>query len=117
MSFRAYDLLNIVKDFGKTLTLRKHTVGTYDADTGTMTNASTTDYSVSGYFFNYDLGILGEDDIRRGRRQCVIAALGLSVSPDSDDQLIGTDDTVNITQVRTFYSGSTALCYIVEVEE
>lgn len=117
MSFRAYDLLNIVNDFGKTLTLRKHTIGTYDADTGTMTSASTTDYSVSGYFFNYDLGILGADDIRRGRRQCVIAALGLSVTPDTDDQLLGTDDTVNITRVRTFYSGSSVLCYIVEVEE
>ena len=44
MSFRAYDLLNLVNDFGETLTLRQVTTdGTYDPATGSVSGSATTD--------------------------------------------------------------------------
>ena len=118
MSFRSYDLFKLAEDFGQTLTLRKaSTQGTYDTATGTLSGSATTDYSVTGYFFNYDTGLLDANDIRRSRRRCLIPALGLTVEPDDEDQIIGNGDTVSIIQVTTMFSGATKIGYICEVSE
>ena len=59
MSFRSFDLLNLVRDFGETLTLRKvTTAGTYNPATGAIDNSATTDYNVTGYLYNYNAGAL-----------------------------------------------------------
>jgi hypothetical protein len=116
--FRSYDLLKLVQDHGQELTLRKTTVsGTYDPATGTISGATTEDYTVDGYFFNFSTGLPIGDEIRRGSRRCVIPALGLSVEPDDEDQIIGQGDTVSIVRVNTIYSGGTAVCYVCEVSE
>jgi hypothetical protein len=107
MSFNASDLLKLVQDFGETLTLRKVTTGgTYDASTGT-----------TGYFYNLAEGISDLNQTRRGRRACVIPAKGLSATPDDEDQILGNGDTVNITTVRTIFSGGQAVCYLCETFE
>ena len=119
MSFRSFDLYNLVNDFGQTVTLRKTTSGgTYNPATGEVDSATTADYSVTAYFYNYDRGIIANvDQVRRGTRKCVISAVGLSVEPDDEDQLVGVDDTVNITRVTVIFSGTTKLCYICDVSE
>ena len=56
MSFRSFDLLNLVRDFGSDVTLRKtSTAGTYNPATGAVDGAATTDYTVSSYFFNFSV--------------------------------------------------------------
>ncbi len=118
MSFNASDLLKLVQDFGETLTLRKVTTGgTYNASTGTVSGSSTTDYSFTGYFYNLAEGISDLNQTRRGRRACVIPAKGLSATPDDEDQILGNGDTVNITTVRTIFSGGQAVCYLCETFE
>ena len=58
MSFRSFDLLNLVRDFGSDVTLRKtSTAGTYNPATGAVDGAATTDYTVSSYFFNFSVGL------------------------------------------------------------
>jgi hypothetical protein len=119
MSFRSFDLYNLVNDYGQTATLRKTTSGgNYNPATGEVDAAETTDYTVTLYFYNYDRGVIANvDDVRRGTRKCVISAVGLTVEPDDEDQLVGVDDTVNITRVTVIYSGTTKLCYICDVSE
>lgn len=118
MSFNASDLLKLVQDFGETLTLRKVTTGgTYNASTGTVSGSSTTDYSFTGYFYNLAEGISDLSQTRRGRRACVIPAKGLSATPDDEDQILGNGDAVNITTVRTIFSGGQAVCYLCETFE
>jgi hypothetical protein len=115
MSFRSYDLFNLVRDFGEVLTLRKVTTdGSYSPATGSVSGSVTTDYSVLGYFYNYET--LNVDQIRRGTRKCVISALS-NVQPDEDDQLLGNGDAVSIVAVSTIFSGGVAICYICHVEE
>jgi hypothetical protein len=115
MSFRSFDLLNLVRDFGEDLTLRKVTTsGSYNPATGQVDSSATTDYSVTGYFYNYET--LNVDQIRKGTRKCVISALEGYI-PDEDDQLIGNGDTVVITAVTTIFSDGNAVCYICHVEE
>ena len=57
MSFRPFDLLNLVRDFGSDVILRKtSTSGTYNPATGVVDGSATTDHTVSTYFFNFSLG-------------------------------------------------------------
>ena len=116
MSFRAYDLYNLVNDFGEELTLKKLTTeGSYNPATGSVSGSATTDYTVTGYFYNYET--LSVDQIVNGRRKCLISAVGLSVVPDEDDILVGNGDEVTISSVTTIFSAGTALCYVCHVEE
>jgi len=115
MSFRSFDLFNLVRDFGEDLTLRKVTSdGSYNPATGSVSGSATTDYSVLGYFYNYET--LNVDQIRKGTRKCVISALS-NVEPDEDDQLLGNGDTVVIDAVSTIFSDGVAICYICHVKE
>ncbi len=122
MSFRPFDMLNLVNRFGEPLTLNKLTTsGTYDPATGSVTGSANTVYSFTGYFYNYEnvsSGILS--DVRRGSRKCLISASSLAsgrVSPDDEDQIAGNGDIVNILSVTTVFSSGVALCYLCDVRE
>ena len=87
MSFRSYDLLTLVRDFGEPLTLRKLTTdGTYNPATGSVSGSATTDYDFTGYFYNYE--VTSVDQIRKGTRKCVIPALAFVVEPDDEDLIV-----------------------------
>ena len=118
MSFRSFDLLNLVRDFGSDVILRKtSTAGTYNPATGTVDGAATTDYTVSSYFFNFSVGLPIGDEVRRGSSRCIIPALGLAVVPDDEDKVIGLGNTYEIVSVQTFYSDGVAICYVCEVRD
>jgi len=118
MSFRSADLLNLVRDYGSTITLRKLTdAGTYNPATGSISDSETTDYPVIGYFFTFSAGLPTGDEIRRGTSRCVLPASGLAVVPNDEDQIVGLGNTYNIVTVQTIYSDGAAVCYICEVRE
>jgi hypothetical protein len=115
MSFRSFDLYNLLRDFGQDITLRKVTTdGTYNPSTGSVSSSATTDYTVTGYFYNYDN--MNIDQVVRGKRKCLISALD-GVEPDTQDIIIGSGDKVSISSVTTIFSNGGAVCYICHVEE
>lgn len=117
--FRSGDLYRLVNDHGQSLTLRKVTTeGAYDPATGSRSGEATTDYTILGYFYNYSLGLTGNtDEIVRGQRKLLIAAQGLSITPDDEDLILGNGDTVKVTSVTTLFSGGIALCHMCSVQE
>lgn len=118
MSFRSYDLLKLVRDYGQALTLKKKTVeGSYNPSTGSVSGAVVTDYPFTGYFFNFVAGLPSGDELRRGKRRCIVPALGLAVAPDDEDFITGQGDAVKIVNVTTIFSGSSPVCYICELAE
>jgi len=119
MSFRSFDMLNLIRDFGETLTLRKvTTAGDYNPATGAIDNSASTDYSITAYLYNYNAGVIaGNDEVVRGTRKCVISALGLAAVPDFDDLIVGSGDTVKIKSVMSLFSAGTAVGYICDVGE
>jgi len=117
MAFRAYDVLKLVEEHGEDLTLRKIVYGSYDPQTSLSSSSSVDTHSITGYFYTYNLGVIDPENFVRGGRKCVIAALGLAVSPDTDDEITGNGNKVHITNVLTLYSGGQALCYICDVSE
>jgi len=118
MTFRSFDILKLVEDFGQALVLRKTTTeGTYDPALGVVTGAVTTDFNFKGYFSNFTNSIPNNEEVRRGTRRCIIPALGFAVEPDDEDLVLGQGDAVAIVRVSTVYSSGTAVCYICEVQE
>lgn len=116
MSFRAFDLLNLVRDFGEPLTFRQVTTdGTYDPVTGTVAGVVTTDTIFTGYLYDYVSKSASE--VLRGSRKCVIPSLGFAPEPQPDDLILGSGDTVKISRVVTLFSAGTSICYICDVEE
>ena len=116
MSFRPYDLLNLVRDFGEALTLRQITTdGTYDPATGSVGGSATTDTVFTGYM--YDYANLNPSEVIRGSRKCVIPSLGFTPEPQPDDLILGNGDTVKVTSVTTLFSGGVALCHMCSVQE
>jgi hypothetical protein len=71
----------------------------------------------TGYFYNNQSGLISAEDIRRGKRKCLISALSISIAPDEEDIIIGNEDNVAITHVMTIYNAGTAVCYICETAE
>jgi len=118
-SFNSNDFLKLVRDFGETLTLtKKTTAGTYNPATGSVDGSATTNYSCTGYFYNYEYGTVPTvDEVVRGNRRCVISALDLEVEPEDDDLISGNGDDVKIHRVTTIYSAGTKICYICHVRE
>lgn len=116
MSFRSYDLLKLVQGHGESLTLsKKTTAGTYNPATGQVEGSATTNYSFTGYFYNYET--LNVDQVKRGTRKCVVPALGFPVEPDENDTISGNNDSVVIVSVTTIFSGGSPVCYLCHVEE
>lgn len=119
MPFRSYDLFRLAQDFGETVTLRKKIAqGTYSVATGTLSGGTTTDYTVTAYSYAANSNISSGEEVRRATRKCLIPALGLTIEPDDEDEvLFTTGDSLHIKKVSTMFSGGTKLGYICEVHE
>ena len=100
----------------KHLTLRKITTdGTYNPSTGSVVGSSTTDYSFTGYFYDYSSA--NPEEVIRGVRKCVVPYLGVGIDPFPDDLIIGNGDTVKVTRAVSIFSNGVAMCYICDVQE
>lgn len=120
MAFDPYTLRQLIKEHGMVLTLRKRAAGAYDSDLGTVTTTNT-DYAVRGYFYDYTPDMIDGNSILRGDRRVVLDSLLINGTatpePDATDQIIGLGDTVNIVKVMEIKSGSSTMCYLLQVRE
>lgn len=120
MAFDPYTLRQLIKEHGMALTLRKRAAGAYDSDLGTVTTTNT-DYAVRGYFYDYTPDMIDGNSILRGDRRVVLDSLLINGTatpePDATDQIIGLGDTVNIVKVMEIKSGSSTMCYQLQVRE
>ena len=100
----------MIAKFGKAMTLRRATVGTYDATAGTATEV-TTDNPVVGVvaqpspaMFQAGLAVAGDITV-------LIAAKATSLVPVPGDELIIDDVTWQATSVRSMFSGELIATY------
>ena len=110
--------------FGKDITLRKVSRGTYDPTTGASTDTST-DYTVKGiaksplsapvsmYFFGNAVDTSGVKDYQRIVK---IPALGMTVAPESGDQMIFEGRTWQVMAAQPINPGTIGLLYVCLVE-
>ncbi len=115
-------LTHMIKRHGQELTLRKSvSEGTYNPATGSVSGATTEDYTVLGYFYNYDIEEIDGTSVLRGDRKLLLYTKDIVgedlPEPESNDKVLGSGDTVSVISVRKILSGSTVRCYILQVRE
>ena len=144
MSFRAFDLLKLVEDFGEPLTLKKSVgASSYNPATGSIGGVThqllqesaasillqsggkiklqsapdeqENEHNFTGYFYDYSLS--SPEEVVRGSRKCVIPYLNSSIDPFPDDLIVGNGDTVKVTKAVSIFSNGVAVCYICDVQE
>lgn len=120
MTFRPVDFRFLLDQYGKTITYRSVTEGTYDPSTGGLTGGSNTDKTVKAYFYNYNLNEIDGTNVVLGDRRVVLHTLDTSgntiTEPNIGDQFIGEGDTVKVVGVQKIFSDS-LVCYICQVRE
>ena len=114
------DIRRLIREFGRTVTLRKVTAGDYDTSTSTV-SSTPTDYSIKSHMAEYKLTEITPDNVVRGDRRALIPTKDTSgttiPTPDEGDLILGAGDTVRIVSVRIIYSGDEVACYICQVRE
>lgn len=104
---------SILNDLGKTLTLRSVTEGSYNVNTGGVTN-TTSDTSVIGMLLNYkDLQRDG-DIIQQGDSKIVIKT---GTAPDIQDIILDGSVQYRVISVRQIEESGNDVVYICQVRQ
>lgn len=113
-------LKELIDKYGKEITFKSQVRGSYDPSTSSNTN-TTTNYTVKGYFHNYNLRDIDGTKVLAGDRRLVIPTedtSGTSIpEPDNDDSFTGEGDEVTVKGVTKIMSGDNLVCYICQVRE
>src|SRR4051794_12381952 len=102
-------------DFGRVVTLRKKTAGTYDPATGSGGSASSADYVTRGIVLGYRDGVIDGTLIKHGDRKVILKVKDLAAVPTVGAQMIVGADTYTIVNVKTGELGGTAFVYTLQV--
>lgn len=102
----------LVDSFGKAITLRRVSKGTYDPATGSLTGQTTADYPTNGVVRALEEKHLKNTLVEAGDMEITVAADGLDIAPDpSTDLVIVGLDTWDIISVEPIFSGELVALY------
>lgn len=117
--FDNHTLRTMIREHGRLITLRKKSAGVYNATTGALGSVTNTDYSIRGFVFNFKADMIDGQVIQRTDRRMVLDTKLSNGSdapvPDTTDQIVGVDDTVNIQRVEQIESNGQVMCYLLHV--
>ncbi len=105
---------NIAK-FGRSVTFRSVTVGTFDTSTGTKTGAKDVDKIIKAVITDYKDRQIDGEIIRRGDKQVMIAGSSV-ISPKTNDIIVDGSD-YKIVNIETVQPGDTVLIYKLQVRK
>lgn len=118
MAFRSFDLVNLVKNHGSAMVLRRMAIpGIYNPATGSVDNSFTADVNIRGYFFDFAVGLLQGENLSHVTTRCVIPARALTHEPTDKDLIVGNGNTYAISTVTVMYNDGQAICYICGIKE
>ena len=99
----------LMAKFGGTATLRRVTVGSYNATTGAVTE-TTTDAALHGVLQDVSKREVN-DLIQAGDKRLIIAAADTSTVPTTADRVIIDSRSLQVIEVRTIEQDNTPITY------
>lgn len=108
--------LKQIAKFGRSVTLRTVTVGTFDTGTGVTTGASDADVTVKAVITGYTNKQTDGEIIRRGDKQVMIAGSAVTAAPVLNDVVVD-DGDYKIVNIETIQPGDTVLLYKLQVRK
>jgi hypothetical protein len=106
----------LLRDLGKTYTLKKSGTGNYDPATG-QSSVTVTTSTFTGKLIAYRNADVDGTAIQRGDRRLLVAASSLSagVFPETQDVISGDGNDMNVVSVQKIEEGSTVAVYACQV--
>lgn len=104
----------ILREFGRALTLTRRVSGAYDTATGTAT-VTATEYSGRGAVFDYPARLIDGTHVLRGDKRIVMSAQGLSVVPAPGDAITLGDVDHRVIDVKALEPAGTVVLYTLQV--
>lgn len=108
-------VLTILTQFGRSVTLRHIVAGTYDPTTGTTTGDTSTDYVLTGALVGYKDYEVNGTSVLAGDRRCFLAAKNMTVVPNVGDTVIVGTATYSVINFQTQELSGTVLAYALQV--
>lgn len=107
----------LIRKFGKSMTLTLVTTASYDPATSATTGNNTTSVTVRGVIEQYKarFGEAEMDQVKRGDYQVTIAAKGLTRAPATQDTLTFDSKVHEIVHVDPVYSGDQVAIFTLHV--
>lgn len=103
--------LKQIAKYGRSVTFRQVTPGTFDPATYATTGNTTTDATVKAFFKDYKERQIDGEIIKRNDKQILIAASALSVTPQTNDTIVDGGVTYTIVNMETVKPGDVAVLY------
>ena len=101
----------VLADIGRTLTLRRVSVSSYDPTTSKAT-ASTSNTSCVGAILQYKNFEAGGTQVQTGDRKIVLDAVSITARPSIGDMVIAGSEKYKIVGVQVIEKGGAACVYI-----
>ena len=118
--FDPYTLNQMLKDFGRNITLRQLVSASYDPITGDITR-TPTDYVVRAYFYNNTPQMIEFSNVAYGSKRAVISNVLVNGAPTPQpnihDQISYSGDTTSITKVSPISSNNNVMCFLLNLDE
>lgn len=105
----------MIAEFGRSVTLRRNSEGTYNPATDAISGATTTDVAVQAVFTEFKQKDIDGTLIQQGDKQVLVAAAALTSPPENNDILVDGSDQYRIIELMAIQPGDTALIYKVQV--
>jgi hypothetical protein len=107
--------LRLLTRFGRSVTLRKQTIGAYDPATSSNT-VTTADYTGTGALFDFTERTLGQQfgdglTVMLGDKKLLLAPDGITAAPVPGDLLIFGSDTYQVLRVKSVAPAGTVVLY------
>ena len=113
------DVLNLINEFGRVVTLQKSSYGAYDPALGTVSSVTDVEYKVKCFFADFNLSEIDNDNIYLGDRRAYLPTTDTSGNPlplpDATDVILGAGDGAKIVKVQEMWSAETRVCFICHV--
>lgn len=107
----ADDVLQLMQDFGSTVTLTRAGTATYNPATGITTNSTGSSMTARGVFINYADRNIDGTLVRQGDRRLLLAASGATGVPAVNDEVAG----YKVLDVREIAPNGTAIAWACQV--
>jgi hypothetical protein len=113
LALASYQLL---RDLGKTYSLKKNATGAYNTGTGQST-VTVTSSDFTGKLIEYRNNDVDGTNIQRGDRRLLVSAASLAsgIVPENQDVVTGDGNDMNIISVQKIEEGGTVVIYLCQV--
>lgn len=104
-------------DYGRSVTLRRTTPGTYDPATGATGSPTVTTSATRAIILGYKDYLVTGALIRQGDRKAILKRKGMTMVPQEADELLVGSDVYSVVSHKTGELGGKNYLYVLQIRK